>query len=49
MPCTDCKGQGEIFNKADLCKVCKGEKVLKKTKTLEVALDPGVPNDHDYI
>lgn len=33
----------------DRCKECKGEKVLDKEKTIEVPLEKGVPDNHDYV
>jgi DnaJ family protein A protein 2 len=33
----------------DKCKQCKGIKVVDDKKIMEVAIEPGVPNDHDYI
>ena len=47
--CGDCKGQGEIIKEEDRCKNCKGEKVLDVEKVLEVAIEAGCPNEHDYI
>ena len=47
--CGDCKGTGEIMKEADRCKGCKGEKVLEKERVLEVGIESGCPNEHDYI
>ena len=47
--CGDCKGKGEIMKEEDRCKTCKGEKVVKTDKTLECAIEPGCPHEHDYI
>lgn len=33
----------------DKCKNCKGEKIIMVEKTLEVAIESGCPNEHDYI
>lgn len=33
----------------DRCKDCKGEKVKKVKRTLEVAIQPGCPDMHDYV
>lgn len=33
----------------DKCKNCKGEKVIMVEKNLEVAIESGCPNEHDYI
>jgi len=47
--CHECRGEGQIMSEKDKCKVCKGIKIADETKELEVALEPGVPEDHDYI
>lgn len=47
--CGDCKGEGEIIKEQDKCKVCKGKKVTNVEKMLEVAIESGCPNEHDYI
>ena len=47
--CTDCKGEGEIIKEGDKCKHCKGAKVIQVEKVLEVAIESGVPHEHDYI
>ena len=49
VPCTDCKGEGRIVEEKDLCEECKGKRVIEAEKELEVTLDPGVPNEHDYL
>ena len=36
--CTVCKGTGETMKEEDRCKTCKGEKVLKVDRVLEVAI-----------
>ena len=33
----------------DRCKVCKGEKTSEVQKELEVAIEAGCPDEHDYI
>ena len=47
--CPDCSGKGETMKEEDRCKNCKGEKVLEVEKMLEVAVEAGCPNEHDYI
>lgn len=44
--CGDCRGQGEIIDPKKVCKVCKGEKVKQETKTVEIAIDVGCPEEH---
>jgi DnaJ family protein A protein 2 len=48
-PCKECSGEGKTVSEKDKCKTCKGQKVIEQKKTLEIALEPGVPNEHDYI
>lgn len=48
-PCKECRGEGKIIEKSSICKVCKGEKMSLEKKTLEIAIEPGVPEDYDYI
>lgn len=43
-PCDECEGQGEMINLAKRCKTCKGKKVKKDKKTLDVEIDKGAPN-----
>lgn len=45
-PCTDCRGQGKIIEPKHMCKKCKGAKVLKERKVIEVQIDKGMPNGH---
>jgi len=45
-PCPDCAGEGTTYAKEDKCKGCTGKCVLQETKTLEVAIEPGIPNEH---
>jgi DnaJ homolog subfamily A member 2 len=47
--CPDCQGQGENMKEEDRCKVCKGKKVVKADRVLEVAIETGCPDEHDYI
>jgi DnaJ family protein A protein 2 len=37
------------MDEKDRCKTCKGNKVVDEPKTIEVAIEPGVPSEHDYI
>jgi len=47
--CSDCKGEGRRIDEKDKCKTCNGRKVVDKITKLDVAIEPGVPEDHDYI
>ncbi|ORX88028.1 hypothetical protein BCR32DRAFT_262204 [Anaeromyces robustus] len=40
--CPDCNGEGSIIKEKDRCKVCKGKKVVKEKKILEVFVDKGM-------
>jgi DnaJ homolog subfamily A member 2 len=40
--CQDCRGQGEIIDEKNKCKVCKAQKVVEERKILEVVIDKGV-------
>ena len=48
-PCKDCRGEGKIIEEGSKCKECKGEKMKEEKKVLEVVIEPGVPDDYDYI
>eukprot|EP00808_Paulinella_micropora_P001922 g24398.t1 len=41
MRCNKCHGQKEIINERDKCRGCKGMKVVKKERILEVHVDKG--------
>lgn len=42
--CGACKGSGKIMNESDKCKSCKGNKVYKDRKVLEVHIEKGMKN-----
>ncbi|KAF0726909.1 hypothetical protein Ae201684_014902 [Aphanomyces euteiches] len=42
--CSDCRGQGKTIRESDKCKVCKGNKVTKERKVLEVHIEKGMRN-----
>ena len=48
-PCDDCGGQGERISEKDKCTTCKGAKVLKEKKVVEVQIEKGAPNGEKYI
>lgn len=35
-PCRTCKGQGRVVEAKNMCKSCKGNRVLKERKVIEV-------------
>jgi len=43
--CHTCKGEGTVYDKENQCKSCKGEKVKRETKTMEVPIEQGAPNE----
>jgi len=47
-PCDECSGQGEMINMEKRCKKCKGKKVSRETKKLEVEIDKGSPHGEQY-
>lgn len=47
-PCNDCAGDGTIFPEKERCKKCKGNKVVENEKVIEIPLEKGVPDEHDY-
>jgi len=44
--CPDCEGKGEKIREEDKCKKCKGKKVNKERKILEVNVDKGMTDGH---
>jgi len=40
--CNDCGGKGEIIKEEDQCKECKGKKVVKDKKVIQVPIEPGM-------
>jgi DnaJ family protein A protein 2 len=47
--CPSCKGKGEIVKDADKCTQCRGEKVEKTKKTLEVFVEKGMTNGNKIV
>lgn len=47
-PCDVCNGQGEIIDMAKRCKTCKGKKVVRDKKKLELEVDKGTPHGENY-
>lgn len=41
--CPHCGGTGEIIDPKKVCKKCKGKKVIKVTKKVDVSIEPGHP------
>jgi DnaJ homolog subfamily A member 2 len=44
--CPTCRGQGKSMNESDKCKSCKGNKVKKDRKVLEVHIEKGMKSGH---
>jgi len=47
--CGDCGGKGEIIKEEDKCKNCKGKKVEKDKKVLQVYVDPGMAHGQKIV
>lgn len=47
--CPQCKGKGEMIKESDKCTTCKGEKVEKVKKTLEVFVEKGMTNGNKIV
>ncbi|RDD46965.1 DnaJ-like protein subfamily A member 2 [Trichoplax sp. H2] len=43
--CPECHGEGETIKEKDRCPKCKGKKVIKETKILEVHIDRGMRHE----
>lgn len=48
-PCETCNGQGEVLEEASKCKRCEGKKIVEEKKEIDVIVDPGVPENYEYI
>lgn len=47
--CNDCGGKGETIKEEDKCKNCKGKKVVKEKKILQVYIDPGMKHGQKIV
>lgn len=47
-PCDECGGKGEVIDPAKMCKDCKGKKIKKEKKKLNVEVDKGAPSGEKY-
>lgn len=47
-PCDACEGRGQIIEARGRCTACKGNRVVKERKTIEIYVDKGVPSKHVY-
>ncbi|KAL3217283.1 hypothetical protein MRX96_032537 [Rhipicephalus microplus] len=47
--CPDCHGDGEVINEKDACKSCKGRKVVKEVKYIEVNIDKGMRDNERIV
>jgi len=47
--CNDCGGKGETVKEEDKCKNCKGKKVVKDKKVLQVYVDPGMVHGQKIV
>jgi DnaJ family protein A protein 2 len=47
--CPDCQGKGEAIKEEDRCKECKGKKVTKEKKVLQVQVEPGMKHGQKIV
>jgi len=47
--CGTCKGEGTVYEKENRCKSCKGEKVKRESKTMEIPIEQGLPNEAPVV
>ncbi|KAG8768910.1 hypothetical protein FRC15_004867 [Serendipita sp. 397] len=47
--CPQCKGSGKTYKEKDRCKKCKGEKVTKEKKRIDLEIQPGMPDGHKIV
>jgi DnaJ-class molecular chaperone len=47
-PCDTCGGEGKSVDPKFKCKTCKGKKMNREKKVIDVVVDQGVPNGHKY-
>jgi len=47
--CGECNGKGETIKEEDKCKTCKGKRVNKEKKILEVYVDKGMKNGQKIV
>jgi DnaJ homolog subfamily A member 2 len=41
-------GKGEVIDEANKCKECRGKKVQREKKIIDVEIDKGSPNNSTY-
>lgn len=47
--CSECKGTGEKIKKENICKGCKGNKLVEKKETVEVPIAPGIGDNEKIV
>lgn len=47
--CGECKGTGEKIKKENICKTCKGNKLVEKKEKVEVPIAPGVAENEKIV
>eukprot|EP01120_Amphizonella_sp_Union-15-10_P014041 TRINITY_DN6665_c0_g1_i1.p1 TRINITY_DN6665_c0_g1~~TRINITY_DN6665_c0_g1_i1.p1 ORF type:complete len:402 (+),score=92.40 TRINITY_DN6665_c0_g1_i1:67-1272(+) len=45
--CTSCQGTGQFINYRDMCTRCKGSRVVKEEKTIEVQIEKGMKSGQE--
>lgn len=49
VPCNVCEGQGEMIKEKDRCKKCKGAKVVKEKKMLDIFIEKGMADGQKIV
>ncbi|RUS21939.1 DnaJ C terminal domain-containing protein, partial [Endogone sp. FLAS-F59071] len=49
VPCNICEGQGEMIKEKDRCKKCKGAKVVKEKKMLDIFIEKGMADGQKIV
>lgn len=46
VPCKNCDGSGENIDEKNICKLCRGKKLMTKKEKVEVPIAKGLPDEH---
>ncbi|KAL7700988.1 DnaJ protein [Lotmaria passim] len=49
LPCPACNGEGETVNAADVCKGCRGKRVVREKAVLEVHIERGAHKTEHFV
>lgn len=47
--CSECEGTGKIIEKKNICKECKGKKLIQKNEKVEIGISIGVPDGERIV